>query len=138
MIARVTCGVLYKKAKQEALLLERPDLSFSFGFAAGEAEKIYLGACIGAMFRPREDFQPVLSVFLSRLCIIYSLNSGRDRDELWLFAQTVEASDLFEKMKNCVFNSPDYHSIRAKLCGIPESEIDLEFHKRYDKRTSRI
>ena len=131
MIVRVTCGLLYKKAKQEALLLERPDLNFSFGFAAGEAEKIYLGACMGAMFKPREDFRTVLSIFLSRLCIIYSLDSRRDRDELWLFAQTVEASGLFEKMKNCIFNSSDYHSVRAKLCGIPESRVDLEFHKHY-------
>ena len=56
MTEQKTCGPLYRDGLGEFTDMD-PDLIlvFAAGFASGQAEKIYLGACQAAMFRPSEE-----------------------------------------------------------------------------------
>ncbi len=65
---------------------------FAAGFVSGQAEKVYLGACRAAMFRPSQDRYGMLNVVTE--------------------------------------DSRDWHHQRALLCGIPNEEVDYEFHIR--------
>ena len=131
--SRKTCGPLYK----EAILKYAggdPDKEYLFaaGFVSGEAEKVYLGACPAAMFRPSSDNLWWLREVVIDVMRRYGLWHWQIGDELWIFRpdyfdQLKELEDLHEAKE---VNTPRWHGLRAELCGVPEAEIDLAFHER--------
>lgn len=105
--------------------------AFAAGFVSGQAEKVYLGACMAAMFRPSADKQAMILELVQDACDRYSLLSyDSRRGELWICRdrgvwEWVHA--LFWEEEE---NTPNWHRQRAVLCGIPGDQMDLEFHKR--------
>lgn len=104
------------------------------GHALGQAEKIHLGACSAAMFRPST---PILRGWILQVCAIlsgvYSLEISvfeREEiaDEIWI--HTPESRHLISRLAHIEYNSQEWHTLRGKLCGVPPSQIDCEFHLR--------
>lgn len=123
-----TCGQLYLEGLAEHGFGKSGSRAFAIGFMSGQAEKVYLGVCPAAMFHPspeRFDWMFVAAEQVARQYGLIVISDPIDR-EIWIyrhFASAMAWSD-YEK------NSPSWHSLRAKACGMPESEIDLEFHNR--------
>ena len=85
-----TCGPLYQKqldyyAKGDPFLMR----AFAAGFVTGEAEKIYLGACAAAMFRPSKQHLDTLFRIALKASETYELSirvlNCPDETEIWLF-----------------------------------------------------
>ncbi len=132
--SKPTCGPLFLKCLEEFAGDSTPLLmSFSAGHMVGQAEKIYLGACSAAMFRPSPEYREWLIVAAVKISIIYDLEVScfdidEIRDEVWLHSKTCKQE--LHRLMMLQVNSPNWHYIRGKLCGIPTDKIDTEFHLR--------
>lgn len=106
--------------------------AFACGYVAGQAEKIYLGVCGAAMFRPGREHLPWYFAEVSKIAKTYGLHTSlvqhKDSDtaEIWIHRKGLMMSDWMAKG----LNTPEYHTIRARLCGIPEADIDTQYHLR--------
>lgn len=99
--------------------------------------KVYLGACLGAM-TPIETAEYAVQ----RMAYFYGLYSSRysytdpskgcNVSETWIL-RNEQALKLFDEMVSLKINSPKWHSVRAKLCGVPKAEVDYLFHERREK-----
>ena len=118
---KTTCGPLFLKCIESFVLpsdrvSSRDSLKiFSAGHMVGQAEKIYLGVCSAAMFRPSPEYRNWAIEAAIKISGIYGL-------EVSLFGR--------EEIKDLDVNSSKWHIWRAKLCGIPDYNIDAEFHLR--------
>lgn len=128
--ARPTCGVLYEQSANE--FRDHP-LAFAAGHVSGQAEKVYLGACRAAMFRPQPDvYQAILGIVRS-IAGRYGLTvsefpyEGSDsrRREIWISRDNQIGEWLCHKP-----DSPMWHVRRGQACGVPDREIDEQFHER--------
>lgn len=135
-----TCGPLYKAGLEEFTGLD-PDKTplFAAGFMSGQAEKIYLGACRAAMFRPSAEYLPVIREILQKIADRYhlwieSLNTAQG-EELWLCADPRVATEI-RQLADIKENCGAWHLKRGILCGVPLKKIDTDFHHRdgYGKR----
>src|SRR4051812_16866114 len=70
--SKPTCGVLYSQAAQTITGKGVTD-DFARGFVAGASEKIYLGACRAAMFRPSEGRREMLLAAVRAVARVYGL-----------------------------------------------------------------
>ena len=131
---KVSCGVLYRRVLEAfGVHAEKEVQMFASGFVCGQAEKIHLGACEAAMFRPSEENHHIVDQAVEKACAIYGLKSFTltydGRFEVWIcrtrYFPEME-SDLTEKE----LNSPEWHRLRGLLCGVSVMEIDANFHKR--------
>lgn len=139
----VTCGPLLKEAMDAVYALkvlseentENNDLLIMAGFMLGQMEKVYLGACGAAMFRPfNQDLDFARHVVLEA-AKVYDLEhqvipSGATEGatEIWVYRH--KWATVIEHLKTLKINSPEAHTLRALLCGINPSEIDTDFHLR--------
>lgn len=129
-----TCGPLFADSLSAFTDMSDKEVRpFLAGHLTGLVEKVYLGACPAAMVRPSPEFRGFVLSALSRLSKIYGLEvSVFERpeiaDEIWLHRPEYAAA--VGELSQLRFESPEWHTNRGLLCGIPLSEIDLEFHKR--------
>lgn len=128
------CGMLFATALDAAMHDTQDPLElFSWGHLVGQSEKVYLGACIAAMFRPGKSLQARFMHRMVVTCEIYGLGwmpLGTSRGtEFWIFRPRHEADVV--NLALLEENSPDAHAWRGHLCGVPTAEIDREFHVRY-------
>lgn len=138
MTTKRTCGPLHFESRAANIdETSRTEIrAFAAGFATGLAEKVHLGACRAAMMRPDEEDFNWLWERVERVARIYGLllrintypDPGRSR-EIWLLRSHADLDD-FRAMRAAVPNSPEWHALRGRLCGIPENEIDVRFHER--------
>lgn len=124
-----TCGELYLDALAE-IPTENERRAFAKGFMSGQAEKVYLGACPAAMFRPSETTFAWLLEDVEEICDRYGLshhvfNMGTVR-EIWICRHSFGIGNWYIYQKD----SPEWHKMRAIACGIPSSEVDYKFHER--------
>lgn len=124
-----TCGPLY----QEQLSLYTGGDSkfikvFAAGFISGQAEKVYLGACSAAMFRPSAENFEIVSDIVQQVRTQYGLMAYVLIDEIWICKP--EYFDRVKSLKTIPVNSPSWHLMRGLLTGVPMNDIDLEFHLR--------
>ncbi len=127
-----TCGPLFQQVFTEASKKALTPLAmFSWGHLCASAEKIWLGACPAAMFRPTDN-ESEFEARISYVASVYSLDSMKVDDEYWLFRR--QYYHTIVDMKMAEKNSPLYHSLRGLLCGVPVNELDLTFHERYEKQ----
>lgn len=102
------------------------------GFWIGLAEKVGMGACRAAMVRPNLGKNPwateALSAVANHWGLVVTTFKYGDITELWITrpANAVEVENLL----TCAVNSPEWHTRRGLLCGVPVEEIDPEFHLR--------
>lgn len=127
-----TCGPMYKEALAK-YGSDNPELIrvFAAGFVSGQAEKVYLGACRAAMFRPSQDRYGMLIETVNDvaarygLCVVAPIGS---KQEIWIcrpaFERNVQALQRIEE------DTPFWHQHRAILCGVPFGEVDIKFHLR--------
>lgn len=131
-----TCGVMFQQCLTHftSKLASDPILLFAAGMAVGQAEKIYLGACSAAMFRPSLEHKAKMLAVCAYLSRVYGLEvsvfeRGEVSNELWL--HTKESTEFLQRVINWeVYNSPAWHIGRGLLCGVPFDQIDFEFHER--------
>jgi len=135
-----TCGPLFKQAFEYAQKESRDGLEFfSWGHLTGQAEKVWLGTCSAFMVRPSSigDIErPVESRLRQRVQAITEIY-GLEHEailtnrgvEYWVFRR--DKYDLIRLLMEDPNDSKMAHFIRGVLCGVPASELDLHFHRRY-------
>ena len=111
--------------------------AFAVGFATGQAEKVHLGVCRAAMFRPSKELFEWYLGEVKQIAENYSLqvsvlacDNSETPFEIWIHNGPIGEWLSFE------INSPDWHRARAKACGIPEDKVDVNYHLKsgYGKR----
>jgi hypothetical protein len=127
---KTTCTSFYCAAVKKYGKTEAEYWAFSAGFVIGQAEKVRLGACRAAMFRPLAKEKKLLLKIIRDACKRFELeyvDIGID-GEIWIVRKgslgCIEQLLRFEK------NSIGWHHERAYLCGVPSSEVDEHFHHR--------
>ncbi|MBI2053578.1 MAG: hypothetical protein HYT41_02450 [Candidatus Sungbacteria bacterium] len=128
-----TCGELFKKFLLRYTEGDPEKVRvFDAGITYGQAEKVYLGACTAAMFRPTDQYWDTKLKSCKEVCgllklctVIVHTSVGR---EIWVCRPENEA--LVRNLLHISENSPQWHIFRGNLCGIPQSEIDVQFHLR--------
>jgi len=139
---KVTCGPLYRKARN--LFTENDSVcnrAFAQGFMVGQAEKVYTGACLAAMFRPsssvgvelvREWGKQIAGVYgLFHGDLVYYDPEHQDEvTEIWL-CDCVDTTDRVRALCFYEVNSPGWHTKRASLTGV--KDVDIHFHKRQSR-----
>ena len=133
-----TCGPLFVELFNQRT--SYAPLAFYAGFVAGQAEKVYLGACPAALIHPhgatRRYWDDVLNV-VNQTAMVYDLGVTVLGEEIWIHRE--ENAHLVAAVASMEVNSPAYHQHRAMLCGVPASEIDPTFHERFtDERRERV
>ena len=133
----VTCGPIYSEARNKFTGdLPEHNKMFAAGHVTGQAEKVYLGACDAAMFRPTSDGGlKFLKGAIISICEVYGLSfssleyyDGEWKEELWIHRE--DKKHAIYELRNMGVNCPEWHWHRGLLCGIQPSEIDSKFHKR--------
>lgn len=128
-----TCGPFYLDALQShAGGDESFTEAFAAGFVNGQAEKVYIGACRAAMFRPSEGNWSMVARLATEAAERYGLRFSTmcDVGEIWILQEHPGVLACFAGLAETEVNSPEWHEIRGWLCGVPTGEIDFEFHKR--------
>lgn len=166
MTEKKSCGDIFRAVLAE---VKPDDLdSFSLGIIFGQAEKVYLGACPAAMFKPAaEDFENVLAMVhniagrfgLQQRVISYQLPAVKDA-AAFSSGQNLSAESaaqkatgpsvreiwIFKPQTGFEFgrwihqpvNSPVWHARRAAECGIPAVDVDQWFHERQQKQPEKF
>jgi hypothetical protein len=107
---------------------------FCYGFAAGQAEKVYLGVCNAAMFRPAKEQDWYLSeirVIAENFGLQLTVLDSQTPDtpnEIWIHKEPIGAW-LAHPM-----NSPEWHRLRAEACGIPNYDPNYHMREGYGER----
>lgn len=134
MKSETTCGPLYQDGLLAFTGMDPAKIPiFAAGFVSGEAEKIFLGACSAAMFRPSEEWHDTVMGIVDDVSSRYGLfveELPTSRGvEIWLcLSPAVQLS--IRMLPTLGENSPEWHQRRGLLCGIPSHQIDYQFHKR--------
>lgn len=107
------------------------EYAFAAGFVSGQAEKVYLGACRAAMFRPSQERRDMILEIISDVVRRYDLcyvGMVGSKNEIWICRREWVAN--VRELHSLKEDSVMWHSKRAWLCGIPDNEVDLKFHLR--------
>ena len=129
-----TCGPLYKAGLEEFTGMDSRKIPiFAAGFISGEAEKIYLGACSAAMFRPSADwFDRVFNIchqVARRYELLVRVLDTTKGCEIWILRSNLFA-EMIVQLAGYGENTAEWHRVRGRLCGVPEHELDSAFHER--------
>lgn len=134
-----TCGTLHKalweKLCTDTLLEDALEIAyghFATGFMSGQAEKVYSGACTAFMVRPGADWWTWACEAMQLICDHYGLLVYTDRmhGELWGCANGQARQEVHLVAVCYAENSIDWHTARARLCGIPPDKVDVAYHER--------
>lgn len=139
-----TCGELYKTFSAWAIAqyADTPVLLFAAGSIQGQAEKVYLGACPASMIRPSAAWQHEALRILVEVSKVYGLHFSQifydHHVEYWLYKDTWCVDELEQLATQGLRNTQRWsqgewnwwHVTRARLCGIPWHEIDMQYHTR--------
>lgn len=107
---------------------------FCYGFAAGQAEKVHLGVCKAAMFRPAKE-QTWYLVEIKFIAENYGLSVTilpsyclDTPDEIWIHKEPIGEWLLHP------VNSPEWHRLRAEVCGIPDCDPNYHLREGYGEK----
>lgn len=136
---QVSCGFYFAQAREWYCGDDEEKVQlFAAGFVVGQAEKIYLGACQAAMFRPSAKHYACVSVAVRNAAKTYGLaiqtlrvtaSPAEEKTELWLLQP--RALELFTVLSLTPIDSPEWHVLRGLLCGVPMQDVDYKFHVRW-------
>ncbi len=135
-MAERTCLPIYQEAREKHAGTDpEKQRAFAAGFLHGQAEKVYLGACYAAMFRPSSQGAASLLELAGEAATLYGLEVVHLKNgEIWITTE----GDVHQvwHIEDLVKDSPQYHHHRGWLCGVPHHAIDPLFHERdgYDGR----
>ncbi len=123
----IACGEIYRRLREQ---LESAKLdSFGAGFMAGQAEKVYLGACKAAMFRIQPENRRTVERVIEIIADAYSLLRLEMNGEYWICRNRITEAQIKDVYYTFDENTPEWHLRRGYLVGIPANEIDLGYHK---------
>lgn len=130
-----TCGPLYKEGLEAFTGMDPEKIRiFAAGFVSGQAEKLYLGACQCAMFRPSAEHHAMVLRIAMDVSDRYGLRVEQLQTsrgvEIWLCGSPAAALAIRKLGSYERENTPRWHEIRGLMCGISPHQIDREFHKR--------
>ena len=128
MNEKKTCGSYYLEAASHWTSTEEEYAAYVAGFVMGQAEKVFLGACRAAMFRPADNWREMLGARIDYVWDLYGLASKDVDGEIWICRR--ENVPAVSELWMVDPNSPEYHLHRAWLTGIPADEVDLHYHER--------
>lgn len=129
MDKKYSCGYYYKQALAAYTGGNASyTRQFAAGFVFGQAEKVFLGACQGAIFRPSFEWHDMLLKITEHAAEMYGLVVRVYDSEIYIFRP--EARPLFEALYETFVDSPQWHLIRAQLTGVPPRDVDIKFHER--------
>lgn len=120
-----------KEALEKYGATDAEQKAFAAGFVSGQAEKVYLGACRAAMFRPSQEKAGWMLEIVEDVCFRYGLSFYSpvgSKQEVWI-CRIWWAGDVMD-LRDMKEDSAAWHEKRAWLCGIPDAEVDREFHLR--------
>lgn len=127
-----TCGMFYQEAIKEYGTTTEAYRAFAAGFIHGQAEKVYIGACKAAMFRPSKiNYRMAFDISIKaakRYSLIVGVLDEGDYKEIWIV--NVFNMHLFRELETHERNTKEWHKLRGELCGIPAENIDVKFHER--------
>lgn len=130
--AKPTCGPLYKAGLEHYAGSDPEKIKlFAAGFISGQAEKVYLGACRGAMFRPSAEWKAMVLEVAREVATRYGLQVriASPPGEIWILRDAA-AVDLLARAEELGVPDDLFHLLRGALAGVPTEEIDLRFHER--------
>ena len=125
-----TCSKCYEEVIANIVHRE----AFIRGYITGQAEKVFLGACPAAVFTADNDSnidRQTLLLIIIDIAKRYQLSMHTFSDQIWICRDMFvwcKINDLYNS-STITINSPEWHRIRAELCGIPEDEIDEKYHE---------
>lgn len=126
-----TCGPMYLDALEKYTGGDPAKVRlFAAGFISGQAEKVFLGACGAAMFRPSEAYAPMVRAIVIDCATRYDLLWTQEGAEIWIVRNAALLRTLVCCLERYPENSTEWHMVRGQLCGVPDSELDYEFHLR--------
>lgn len=110
--------------------------NFYLGVIVGYAEKLRLGAFDAFMLRPdSSDLNMVLSLLESdqiapyNICVRQVLARNEvPRVEIWVSLASFPLDERIDDWNNEPINSPKWHKKRGLLLGIPETQINENYH----------
>ena len=140
LTTKPTCGKLFRTFMDACVTLTclKPDFiphgdvrtaDRAIGFAMGQAEKVYLGACPAFMIRPAPDWMDWADAAMAVVCGHYGLRLLRQEGEFWGFREE-HIEDVVRSLQGIEAQSTAWHATRAWLCGIPLEEVDHAYHER--------
>lgn len=99
-------------------------------FMAGQAEKVFNRVCPAAMSRPFEGYYDAMAVSIEKIAAHYGLVMVTLPyiNEIWICGSDYQ--EAIYAMSELEMNSSAWHFARARLCGIPSEDVDIEFHLR--------
>ena len=136
-----TCGELYLKALEHYTGFDDAKIAlFAPGFVMAHAECLHLRAKRAAMFRPTLAYHELIMdacrtamELYDGLSLLYIEHTG----EFWLFREEWHAMmmKVFEMAQEEMAEWDTerwalWHTLRGRLCAIPESDIDPQYHLR--------
>ena len=131
MKPNVNCGHLFSIAlrKYAGTNVDSARLLYA-GFVFGQAEKVYLGACRACMIGvTHPSIVEIVRHIVHDAADLYGLAVSQLNDELWLSRPT-SIEWAMDRLRIVEEDSPEWHQIRASLCGVPLEEVDTKFHER--------
>lgn len=103
--------------------------AFVLGFLTGQAEKVKLGACNACMIRPPKQHLGTVESMAVDVANQYGLSvnmvSTKLGDEIWISKDPV----FLNALKHVAENSPYWHKVRGRACGIPDIKIVENWHE---------
>jgi hypothetical protein len=107
---------------------------FCYGFAAGQAEKVYLAVCRACMLRPAkeqtwylEEIRVIAENFGLKVTVLDS-ECPDTPNEIWLHREPIG------EWLSHPLNSPEWHRLRAEACGIPNYDPNYHMREGYGER----
>lgn len=102
---------------------------FYYGCVIGYCEKLILQACDACMLRPDKKFRPCAEQAIHKAVDIYPIEYTEIASEYWI-TRTGECRSLMRRWRKHPTFSPEWHTERARIVGIPEHLIDTTYHLR--------
>jgi hypothetical protein len=117
--------------KEEVYPLPEDEKLFAIGYYYGQCEKIFLGACKAAMFRPDERNWDTCLKAIYQICekleldiTLVPMERGGQTEEIWV-SQPGTVLDFRQVQEGC----ESWHIRRGVLCGISEDKIDPKWQE---------
>lgn len=130
---RIGCGAIHLESVKEYGRTAEEYRAFACGFVSGQAEKVYLGVCPAAMFRPSDEnatwFLAEVRKSAKRYKLAWTMLPSHQpvtSMEIWICRPGYPIGLWLTSE----VNSAEWHNLRAAACGIPEAERDPAYHER--------
>lgn len=140
MTSDATCGSLYHALVTQLFpdhpLLDKapaeqlPFACFALGTMQGQAEKVALGACRMFLIRPAPEWYAWALEAMHYICTHYGLLVIENATPREIWGVHPAWRWVANRAQATLYPSADAHYLRAQLCGIPPSQIDLHYHER--------